>query len=93
MTKDGGKFDEVRFCTIGADRAGVPIAPFVNASALERSRWRGGRYAWARSKMFPYQHDGGSIRNVMIGCPAFEKLGLAQAEELLSTEPVGLLSP
>jgi hypothetical protein len=21
MTKDGGKFDEVRFCTIGADRA------------------------------------------------------------------------
>ena len=47
----------------------------------------------ARSKVFPYQLNGCSIRDVMIGRPAFAILGLVQVEELLSTEPVRLLSP
>src|SRR6267143_5755859 len=40
-------------------------APFVNAAALERSRWCGGRYAWAPSKMFPYQLTGAPGRRLL----------------------------
>jgi len=51
-----------------------------------------GRYACARSKIFPSQNNGSSIGAVMIK-DALSKARIIQVEELLLTQLLRLLSP
>jgi hypothetical protein len=59
---------------------------------LNEAACGGGRYAWARSNVFPSQPISGSIGPVMIAKRLFANLGFIQVEELLLTQGVRLLS-
>jgi hypothetical protein len=60
---------------------------------LNEAACGGGRYAWARSKMFLSQPNGSSIGSVVIQKVPLAKLAFGQAKELLLKQQVRLLSP
>src|SRR5262249_48760569 len=59
---------------------------------LNEAACGGGRYAWARSKIFPSQPDSSSMGSVVTET-RLAKCRMGGAGELLSTQKVRLLSP